>query len=93
MDYEFFKVVAAVAGALGFNEMRIRWLKKDVDHAHDSISEAQRDIDKHYMTKTETLDMYSIMNKANEAKIANIEHKLDVVDKKLDQILMIERGK
>ena len=87
MEIDIIKGIAVVAGVLGFNEMRVRWLKKSQEVHEKQMNQITRDLDRHYMTKDETLQMYSMLNQANEVKFDAFEKRQVAMDKKIDRIL------
>ena len=94
--------LAAIASAIasgGYGELRDRWLKKEVDKTTEKHERLKEKVSEEYMSKEDTMSMYALMNQANEVKIDNlngrmkaIEEKIDGVDGKLDQILMLRNG-
>jgi len=78
----------------------IRWLKDKVDelgkelvHAHDEIRKDHNTLSnliaRDYMDKDNTMQMYTIMSKATEQKVDAVFKKVDTMNDKLDQVLIL----
>ena len=72
-------------------------LTKDVSHAHDEIRKDHNTLSTllagSYMDKDNTMQMYGIMSQATEQKVDAVFKKVDTMNDKLDQVLMLMADK
>jgi len=74
-------------------EKEIKALAREIDHAHHEIRHEHNTlahlIARDYMDKTNTMEMYSLMSQATEEKVDAVYKKVDTMNNKLDQVLLL----